>query len=480
MALIYRDAFVTISAISSVSCQESFLVRNRRLLELEFRSRVASEVTGRFSLVASGICRDWVLHGWPGLDTTYSRLQTRGWTLQEEQCSTRMLLFGKSMIHFQCSHITSKNGIHEYYGSKILNSLSELELDITPGSLADFYDYWRQMLSEYCSRHFTDPEDCLPGLSGIARLVAETTGDQYLAGIWKDDLAAALIWHPWVHQAQEYHIELWELVKKLSNPVPYVAPTWSPLRLRGLWMEDGLRFHKPRSSSWKTESDLIEAQINVNGLNPFGKIQHGSMRLKGKLNKLKSSINMVPYWYTQPKLWYSRHEDRGGCLVYYNLDWDPIDAKVVSTELFMLMTASTTGTESVQDFIQYKNFGCDCNVESSSAYDSHESSDRSNVENGADIENLDLGSGDLMVDYDADSHISQEDNKHDVSNSDHPVGLIGDDRDAWGLLLHPARETGKYPRVGVWASIFADSGGIHRKSKLFRHRTLTQSMNHMS
>lgn len=459
MALIYKDAFVTISASSSVSCQESFLVRNRRLVELEFRSTVASEVTGRFSLVASGICGDWFLLGWPELDIRNSRLATRGWTLQEEQCSTRMLLFGKSMIHFQCSGTVSENGMEGHdLSNNFLNSLSELELEITPENLDSFYRDWTGILSDYCQRDLTDPEDSLPGLAGMASLAAETTGDQYLAGIWKDDLAAALIWYPFSHQMQDYRIELWELVEKLSNPAPYIAPTWSPLRLRGLGIERGLTIHTPRYS-WTAESVLIEAQINVNGLNPFGKIQHGSMRLKGKLNKLKSDINTVPDWYAKPKLWYSRHEDRGGCLVYYNLDWQPTDAKVLSTELFMLMTASTTGTESVQDFIQEMNSRRDRDVESSSACDSHESSDESNADNGADTENLDLGSGELIIDRDADSHI-KEGNEHEASNSDNPVNLIGDDRDAWGLLLHPARETGKYLRVGVWVSTFADSGGI--------------------
>ncbi|KUI56542.1 hypothetical protein VP1G_03929 [Cytospora mali] len=179
MALLYKHALVTFAALSSSSCDESFLGRNRRHVEVDFHSKLQPGIHGTFNLVASGHSPYRFPHAesWPSLDVDASKLRTRGWTLQEWAASERKLLFGASMIHFCCGGIAkSENGMSTRFASN--NGLSEIIELHNPYYADDFarsrmHDIWWEILEDYGPRQFTKPEDRLPALSGMARIFAE-------------------------------------------------------------------------------------------------------------------------------------------------------------------------------------------------------------------------------------------------------------------------------------------------------------------
>jgi hypothetical protein len=146
--------------------------------------------------------------------------------------STRKLLFGEFMINFQCDTIvTSETGY-----CKAAMPISTLRVG---RSLMDKYplnhDMWDgQVLRDYGKRNYTKIQDKLLGISGMAKAASDRSGDTYLAGLWKRDLPYALMWFPYPLSATEYNIELQELVDKLCCPSPYIAPSWSPIRLMGV------------------------------------------------------------------------------------------------------------------------------------------------------------------------------------------------------------------------------------------------------
>lgn len=54
-------------------------------------------------------------------------------------------------------------------------------------------------------------DDKLPALSGVARLLANATGDEYVAGLWKSTMPFDLLWR------RDPSLELrWEKVRKPS------------------------------------------------------------------------------------------------------------------------------------------------------------------------------------------------------------------------------------------------------------------------
>lgn len=57
---------------------------------------------------------------------------------------------------------------------------------------------WSSIVSEFMSRAITKSSDRLPALAGLASMYARATGRSvYLAGVWFEDLPAALMWSGW-------------------------------------------------------------------------------------------------------------------------------------------------------------------------------------------------------------------------------------------------------------------------------------------
>ncbi|KAK3896377.1 hypothetical protein C8A05DRAFT_20630, partial [Staphylotrichum tortipilum] len=54
---------------------------------------------------------------------------------------------------------------------------------------------WDEALVSYTRRDITFASDWLPAISGFAAVLAEATGMQHVAGMWREQLAGTLCWH---------------------------------------------------------------------------------------------------------------------------------------------------------------------------------------------------------------------------------------------------------------------------------------------
>ena len=140
---------------------------------------------------------------------------------------------------------------------------------------------WEKVVEEITSRDITYWTDRLPALSGLAAKRQQATGDKYLAGLWKGNLKTELLWQV---EDQENPIRL---------PKPDNVPTWSwstvsgavrfPRRSFGL---DRFESHMP--SPIGDEVVIVEADVEVIGENPFGRVKSGYITLQGRL--LRASV----------------------------------------------------------------------------------------------------------------------------------------------------------------------------------------------
>jgi hypothetical protein len=255
--------------------------------------------------------------------------------------SSRKLLFGEFMINFQCDAIvTSETGYCK-------EGMSNATLRVTRPTMDKYplgHDMWdNEILKDYGKRNYTKIQDKLPGISGMAKSASDRSGDTYLAGLWKRDLPYALMWCPYPPSATEYNMELQELVDKLCCPSPYIAPSWSPIRLIGVGFDRGFNFSESRFSRDNTSAEgvVIEAQTTPAGQDPFGMIQDGLIRIRGRLARVPSDISPLP---CDKWLWY--FEDKGCIITYCKLDSWPKSNAFPRRELRMLMLVSTEGSES--------------------------------------------------------------------------------------------------------------------------------------
>ncbi|KAK6417596.1 hypothetical protein LTR95_017315 [Oleoguttula sp. CCFEE 5521] len=92
---------------------------------------------------------------------------------------------------------------------------------------------WGEIVEDYTRRDTTRSEDKLRAIAGVAKAFQRTTGDVYVWGLWKRNLAIELLWHvEWEPQAR---------------PLEYRAPSWS----------------------WAAVKTIGESVLTTNGPNPL-------------------------------------------------------------------------------------------------------------------------------------------------------------------------------------------------------------------
>ncbi|KAK3949258.1 heterokaryon incompatibility protein-domain-containing protein [Pseudoneurospora amorphoporcata] len=84
---------------------------------------------------------------------------------------------------------------------------------------------WLDVVVEYSKREASLASDKLRALSAIARVYHLETGKEYLAGLWKEDIPAALCWANGITPGSTG----WTFTSHLISPRPkeYRAPSWS-------------------------------------------------------------------------------------------------------------------------------------------------------------------------------------------------------------------------------------------------------------
>jgi len=184
-------------------------------------------------------------------------LSARGWTLQERLLSPRVVHYATDQMYFECeTHLVSEDGFeipNEFFSMKNLLSSHRIAFKEhgLPKSAAISYDIgqtasgslksrrgkggWLSIVENYSRRRLTVSQDKLPAVAGVARAVAESTGDTYLAGLWGRHLLEDLYWRVYAYE------ELFEKNKEglgmvavkgkavgtAVRPAEYRAPSWS-------------------------------------------------------------------------------------------------------------------------------------------------------------------------------------------------------------------------------------------------------------
>jgi hypothetical protein len=289
MASVYRDAYIVIGASNAKSDSEGFL--RQRTIEA---ATIGEDLQG--SLLPPGI---------QGLSATSDPLKSeplnlRAWTLQERYLPRRMISYGKDQVFWECSEmVASEDGdCFPRDGDRLDLVAKTAATDISicmisgrsPGQTADtnYFD-WYETIKEYSRRHITKPADRLPALAGLAKALAERSGDEYFAGVWKKGLIEGLLWC----RAGEDHL--------LTRPA-YRAPSWSWASVDGFINFTAYHFYdrcqwKNMMANFEFTATYIDSSIEPTGQSQYGGVKSGWIRLKAPLFPITSakSWNRVNY-----------------------------------------------------------------------------------------------------------------------------------------------------------------------------------------
>ncbi|KAK3898525.1 heterokaryon incompatibility protein-domain-containing protein [Staphylotrichum tortipilum] len=183
----------------------------------------------------------WLYHEQLPLDRVRfeSPVAQRGWTLQEERLSPRILYWTGQRWYWSCAERQVAEPVHpECHAEPPAAATNEappsspqrfLKLCHT-GNIQQLHEEWLDIVEAYTCRDLVEPRDRFLAIAGLAvRFYTAISGSgetaatgDYLAGLWKDDLARHLGWS----------------VASAVNPRQHlqrVAPSWSwaslPLRV---------------------------------------------------------------------------------------------------------------------------------------------------------------------------------------------------------------------------------------------------------
>lgn len=228
-------------------------------------------------------------------------LNTRGWTLQERLLPSRIVHYAQDQMYYQCDRY-----MHSEDGFTFKNTLFSLDLLIqrqlisfhdhgvgeehisfipgthAPGPVGRWHGGWLSLLQDYSQRKLTVPDDKLPALSGLVRILAKATRDRYFAGLWAKHFPEDLFWrvYPQEESFDDAVPVKGRMLGAVQRPERYRAPSWS-----WAYLDAPIRFLP------LTYKNLVCRVINCS-TTPSGEDEYGMV----KAGKLVLEVSLPSYF----------------------------------------------------------------------------------------------------------------------------------------------------------------------------------------
>jgi hypothetical protein len=188
--------------------------------------------------------------------TIETHLGTRAWALQEKMLSPRTIHFGDRGAFWECRRTIASEYLPHGFPHAFAKTIVKQK--------KKFHKLWPQLVQLYSAANLTFGKDKLPALSGVARFEYNETGDQYLAGLWRDNLVDQLCWF---RRVAPYRV--------MQPRPPWRAPTWS-------WASIDNAVTSTARYDGIAETmcvQVLDASTTKCAYDPFGQVTSGLVRL---------------------------------------------------------------------------------------------------------------------------------------------------------------------------------------------------------
>jgi hypothetical protein len=268
MGEIYSNSYLTIFADGAAADVEGFL-KPRKHTYIHLDAIGLNDEMVRVALLHDTV-KDMMKRLQP------PPLHSRAWALQERYLSRRKLHFMDSEMQWSCSEVarnesnlvlTENKWLIDHLCPFVYEGKGILRREGPRGGLLS-YSKWYDMIEDYTSRSLSIESDRFPALSGVAKAVANSKGDQYFAGIWLSDIERGLLWSP---------------VGACTRSAEWRAPSWSWASVNGTvtYKDIGGPFLLNRRKL--AQVVIKEVQTKPAGVDPFGALESGSIELEAPL-----------------------------------------------------------------------------------------------------------------------------------------------------------------------------------------------------
>ena len=291
MGAVYSNAHFVISADAASCCTDGFLENHD---QYNTWTPVSYSAADGVEVVELG-CQSFKVprvRGCAG-NIQASALSRRGWAMQECILPHRILHFVGDEIVWECNttctcecNKTHLHGLWKHADFTLINDPRlQQEDEYANVHIDDFLRgrttesrcwIWERLIERYSHRALTVSGDKLAAISGLTTLFQkylEVELADYLAGIWKVDLPAGLLWYMSGSPAP-------------SKPDRWRAPSWSWASMNG-----GIGFFNERYQfTFTPRITIIESVCKASPIDPLGKVSDGLIRLRGTLEPVTLTI----------------------------------------------------------------------------------------------------------------------------------------------------------------------------------------------
>jgi hypothetical protein len=230
---IYRNSVLTIAAADSVD-SEGGLFRQR------VRSRTRPVRIAPRIAPFSKICSHKLIFAFGDRQESNdafrceSRLDKRGWVLQEQLLSPRTLSYSSQELYWECPALLASEsypaGIPKDHDRNFERRyFTELKMKMSgshaPSDRARVHMLWQHAVELYSRRELSMETDKLVALAGAANQVSKALDDTFLAGLWVKRLWRDLLW--WVERKPS------SSAPSAARPKEFKAPSWSWASVKG-------------------------------------------------------------------------------------------------------------------------------------------------------------------------------------------------------------------------------------------------------
>ncbi|OBS25151.1 hypothetical protein FPOA_05686 [Fusarium poae] len=208
MGDVYSNAELTISTLVSGDCHTGLFQPRSVRITHPVRLDIWQPKIGRKANTSQALIPEWLQNDMK----TFGPVHSRGWTLQEQLLSTRILYFGGGILHFECLHdyvVEANPGGYlrrRYMHDDDLNKRRDtkralqgvIARDTRPWRTREEtppFELWKQQVEEFTQRNLTKASDRLPAFDAISKSLARVIECSPLCGIWDGNkLLESLCW----------------------------------------------------------------------------------------------------------------------------------------------------------------------------------------------------------------------------------------------------------------------------------------------
>ncbi|KAF2869586.1 heterokaryon incompatibility protein-domain-containing protein, partial [Massariosphaeria phaeospora] len=238
MGDIYKNSYLNISATSAKSSQEgltSSLELHPRLLQTDWNG---DRQAGCYRIMERSFWVDRI---------SEASINTRGWVLQERVLASRILHYCYDQLAWECCELSASEQFPGGLPPPLQDTHGSFKQDVKIGLLTSFpnessdevtrrdaFVTWQTVVHMYGNCELSKPDqDKFVAISGLASAVQkQLNGDEYLAGIWRSNIYAGLLWKVFKERRHinEYTVDAGMYSKKYGTSArssDYRAPSWS-------------------------------------------------------------------------------------------------------------------------------------------------------------------------------------------------------------------------------------------------------------